>query len=90
MYIVTLLATEVVLLRKLGKNEVELSKEPHYAQLQPHSQPNFYNKTTSVTICYKYLSLTLLPHFKEVEFLGAPSFIFELFQASHNRYSCNI
>jgi hypothetical protein len=41
MHIVTLFATEVVLLRKLGKNEVALSKEPH-------SQPNFCNKTTSV------------------------------------------
>jgi hypothetical protein len=30
MYIVTLLATEVVLFRKLGKNEVALSKEPHF------------------------------------------------------------
>jgi hypothetical protein len=48
MYIVTLLATEVVLSRKLGKNEVAPSKEPH-------SQPHFLNKTTSVAIDYESL-----------------------------------
>jgi hypothetical protein len=30
MHIVTLFATEVVLLRKLGKNEVLLREQPHY------------------------------------------------------------
>jgi hypothetical protein len=30
MHIVTRFATEVVLLEKLGKNEVEPSKEPHF------------------------------------------------------------
>jgi hypothetical protein len=55
MYIVTLVATEVVLLRKLGKNEVAPSKEPHYARFQPHFQPNFYNKTTSVAIYYEFI-----------------------------------